>query len=220
MKKQRKSLLIAPVGMLICSCFTGCSTGVVALSKDTSVIYQRAAEHLKANHEVLKQTVEGLTIAEKASRRNQLRWEQAIEVAELEQRFDALIHSAQSDEDKPRLRQQAVLRIAALSERYRERIASLDSQGNDIDAEMAQLVATHEALVNLQGEALKNHQKIQQCLEPPVMDILKKAIKLDFSPVKDQCFIDLGRTEQLIKEGRELVAELKKIREKKENEAE
>jgi hypothetical protein len=218
MRRQRQTLLIAPVGVLVFSCLTGCSAGIVALSKDTSTIYQRADERLKANHEALKGTVAGLAITEKASRRIQLRWERAVEIAELEQRFDTLILSARSDEDKQRLRQQAVLRIAALKEQYSERIAALDSKVNDVDAEMAQLVTSHEVLVKLQAEILKNHEEIQRCLEPPVMDIFKKAIKLDFSPVKDQCFIDLGRTEQLVKEGRELVEELRKIREKKESE--
>lgn len=213
MRVQSQDRLIALGGTLLAFVISACSAGIVAVSRDTLKIYTRGGERLKKDHEVLEETIRGLGITEKASRRIQLRWERAVESARLERQYSDLIGSAGSEEDKQKLRKEAMLRIATLSEHYRMRIEAVNSK---VDDEMAQLLRSHETLVKLNGELLKNQEEIHRCLEIPLAEVLRKGIRLDFSPARTQCFVDIGRIEQLIKEGRELVDELKKIRKERE----
>lgn len=210
---QGQIRVIAFGSILLAFVLSACSAGIVAVSKDSLVIYERAGDRLKKNHEVMEEVVRGLRITDKASRRNQLRWESAVEIAKLEHQYGDLLTSASSEEDKKSLRKEAILRIAAIREDYRERIDAVD---REVDAETDQLLGSHQMLMKLNGELLKNQEEIHRCLEISVSEALKKMASLDFSTAKSQCFVDIGQIKRLIEEGRGLLNELKKIREKNE----
>jgi len=182
------------------------------VSKDTLTIYERAGERLKSNQQVLQTgVVPGLTIAATRSREIQLEWEQAVEVASVEQEYATLIQSAGSKDEGQRLRQAAVLRVGALEDRYREQTKAA---GVEVQQEMAQLLASHQELVTLNAGLLKNQQEIHRCLNFSWTETLAQAVRFNFSPAKSQCFIDINRTKTLIKQSQELLDALKQLREK------
>jgi hypothetical protein len=212
MEKGQKYLLLRRSLLLCLYLLPGCTSGIVAVSKDTLTIYERAGERLKSNQAVLQTgVVPELTGTATLSREIQLTWEQAIEVASVEQEYAERIQSAGSTDEKQQLRQAAVLRVGALEDQYRARTKAA---GVEVQQEMAELLASHQQLVTLNEELLKNQQEIHRCLNFSWTETLAQAIRFNFSPAKSQCFIDINRTKALIKQSKELLDELKELREK------